>query len=403
MKLIGTTSTCIEGSACDGDIGASTRTAAIVVGPNNAIAVTNCELSALGGWGILGLDAASTTISNVSIINVGVGGISVALPVSSPEPVPSSAIRDTTVELFGQTMPAGVGIGINGNNITVERCNISGGYGNGFVASQAGGRSSGSVLRNCIVHDNGHTDDMGICDFAAIHIGGAGGINPFFIHDNVFANISAFRNGGEGIYVDVSATGFDIRRNLVYRTQSGPFYWHVNPFVPMNRNAVPLVLDNNFFVANGEPNVYALSHPGPVMQWYAYTGANVTRNIVYIAPSSRSNPSNTALVYGGKACAAEEDPGVVGQPCTESYADNFIAVASSMNLYWNGTSGDAMSATFPNGGSLTSWQTTGGPNGSMHEAGSISKDPLFEDVAANDFRLSASSPALLELGIEQLE
>jgi len=83
-----------------------------------------------------------------------------------------------------------------------------------------------------VVHDNESTDDAdGICDFGGIHLANGGSAEPIFITSNIFANITAYHNGGSGVYMDVSSNGMQVARNLVYNVTAGAMDWNVNPGV----------------------------------------------------------------------------------------------------------------------------------------------------------------------------
>ena len=62
-----------------------------------------------------------------------------------------------------------------------------------------------------------------------IHGSNAGSLLPVYITSNIFHNITAYQNGGIGVYLDVSSTGVQVERNLVYDVSAEPINWNVNP------------------------------------------------------------------------------------------------------------------------------------------------------------------------------
>jgi hypothetical protein len=139
-------------------------------------------------------------------------------------------VRNSWVRGYGLRYPAGVGVSIvKSLKGTVAHCDISGGYYNGIIFG--GTKDAGAYSRYELnrVHGNGHEADDGICDFGGIHGSNAGSLQPIWITSNIFHNITAFENGGIGIYLDVSSTGVQVERNLVYDVTASALNWNVNP------------------------------------------------------------------------------------------------------------------------------------------------------------------------------
>ena len=51
------------------------------------------------------------------------------------------------------------------------------------------------------------------------------------MRSNIFHSITAYANGGSGMYFDVSSTGWQVSRNLVYNVTNAALHWNVNPGV----------------------------------------------------------------------------------------------------------------------------------------------------------------------------
>lgn len=139
----------------------------------------------------------------------------------------------------------------------------------------------------------------------------------------------------------VSTTAAVIRRNLVYNTSSSSMTWHLNPFVLPSETAPPMLFQNNIFVKTGTSPFYAADAGRRVMlSWFGYTPANFSCNVLYVDAQS----SGVGALFGGLACARDEDPSkVVRYNCTTDYADVFDAAYMDANLYWNTSATDAHS------------------------------------------------------------
>lgn len=112
-------------------------------------------------------------------------------------------VSNCIVRGFGRIFPSAPGIAVTGQAMRVHHNDISDGLFNGIAFQTKDDAAAAAVVDFNVVHNNGHETDDGICDFGGIHFGGSGATVPYFIQDNVFANITAFQNGGEGIYADV--------------------------------------------------------------------------------------------------------------------------------------------------------------------------------------------------------
>lgn len=166
----------------------------------------------------------------------------------------------------------------------MSHCDISGGLYNGIIfgSNKDSGAYSKYVFN--IVHGNGHETDDGICDFGGIHGSAAGALLPVYITSNIFHNVTAFQNGGSGVYLDVSTTGVQVERNLVFDVSSEVIDWNVNPGVPALPypwpvGATPTRIVNNVFIADRD-NAYGRDkavkgrgNTNPAVTWTGYTPA----------------------------------------------------------------------------------------------------------------------------------
>lgn len=260
-------------------------------------------------------------------------------------------------------------------------------------------------IRSNHIHNCGHADEMGVCDFAGIHVDTAGMTLPTAqIEANVFRDITAFANGGEGIYLDVSATGNSVSKNLVFDVISSPLFWHVNPGVLMAKDAVGTNISNNVFVQNRGSPFYTgeRHHGGVVLEWWGYTKASFNHNVVAVL--DRAAKPICPVWWSGAPCAKSEDASKVGPDCKAALLDNFKHVFLGSNVYFNGTG--AASATFPGPTaakdmtvegdvSFQEWTAPGRDENSL-----IDVDPGFADPDASDFAVTGAKT--LALGIEPL-
>eukprot|EP01051_Picozoa_sp_SAG22_P016787 SAG22_NODE_2448_length_2557_cov_7.838893_1_plen_700_part_00 len=208
--------------ACDADL-AGMAPAAVSVGSAPGVAITNYTARDVGGYGIQAAHAAGIQIERSGFFGCGAGGVHIEFS-------PGARVANSFVVGFGQRYPAGVGVAVvNSPNGTVSHCDISGGLYNGLIFGSVKDSGAYSKYEFNIVHGNGHETDDGICDFGGIHGSAAGALLPVYITSNIFHNITAFQNGGSGVYLDVSTTGVQVERNLVFDVAEEAINWNVNP------------------------------------------------------------------------------------------------------------------------------------------------------------------------------
>ena len=125
----------------------------------------------------------------------------------------------------------------------------------GVVFAGGGNDDAGAFSRFVFnhVHGNGRETDDGLCDFGGYHGATGGSTLPLYMAWNVFHNITAYANGGSGMYFDVSSTAWQVSNNLVYDVTNAALKWNVNPGVPQawapGGAAAPMRFTNNVLVA----------------------------------------------------------------------------------------------------------------------------------------------------------
>eukprot|EP00054_Salpingoeca_dolichothecata_P014396 m.81247 g.81247 ORF g.81247 m.81247 type:complete len:536 (+) comp20969_c0_seq3:140-1747(+) len=212
-----------HGTACDSDL-AGGLIPMIAVDASRNFSVTNSYFAhSNGGYVVHVEDSPNFSLSHCLMEDLGGGGVSFH---SSN----FTRVNNSYVVGYGKRFAAAVGVSFSTSpNSSISFMEITGGWYNGI----AGGTSAFSHISHNHVHNNGHVDDSGICDFGAIHIGNTGETLPLFVHDNNFHNISAYQNGGAGIYIDVSSTAVQVLYIVLPLPISLPPYSldpHILPF-----------------------------------------------------------------------------------------------------------------------------------------------------------------------------
>jgi hypothetical protein len=245
------------------------------IGSSPGVYIMNYTARSVGGYGLTASHANGLEVERSAFFGCGAGGVHVQVS-------PGASIRNSYVRGFGERYPAGVGVVLTKSpNGTVAHCDISGGLYNGIVFGGTNDTGAGSRYELNVVHGNGHEADDGICDFGAIHGSNAGSLLPIYITSNVFHNITAYQNGGNGIYLDVSSSGVQVERNLVYDVAAETVKWNVNPGVPAlpypwPSSATPTRFVNNVLIAERDNEYGRLKaqkgrgNTNSAVQWTGY-------------------------------------------------------------------------------------------------------------------------------------
>lgn len=338
--------------ACDADNAAGAPPALSFT--NSAMSsVVNSSFRDVGGYAITANHATGFIASRLSIRGAGAGGVYV-------QGSNHSIVSNTWIRDFGRRQPAGAGVvSINSQHAVVEHCDISGGLWNGL---QGGGKldsAAYSAFRFNRVHGNGRETDEGICDYGGIHVSNPGAKLPGpTISDNIFFNITAFGNGGSGIYCDVSSVGMTVQRNLIYGVSYSGWTWNVNPGVqqPMGN---PMVVTDNVFVLDRQNDFYRAkgSLDNPAVTWHGYSPAIYQRNVHVVDTTAASS---RGAWMSGKPCALSEPQldgqrlagSPVAQVCNWDFGENMANSSFGNNVWFNasrGMAGGAGSNTFGGG------------------------------------------------------
>ena len=378
--------------ACDADLGASSASAIQLGHLTGAVTLHNLSFVRCTGYAVHATDAPGLSATRMLMQDMGAGGVFVSNS-------PFANVSNNVVSGFGKRIPAGVGVNVAScPNSTVSHNEIFGGLYNGLTGESPKDSGKFTNFSYNHVHSNGWGGDMGICDYSGIHVSTTGAKLPIFIAHNVFRNITAFHNGGGGIYLDVTSTAIQVEANLVHSTTYSPFQWHVNPGVPPPEGPqVPTRVTNNVFVSNAQSAFYVTKGMAAI-HWDGWTPSEFSRNVIAIDPTAAAS---TTAAFEGSSCLkflpTNTPPG-----CTDVYLNTFKRADFHSNMWWNGT--QAL-VNFPGGGdchrggcataTFREWQ------GESQGSDSVVQDPLFKDAVGGDF--TVTSPAAAKLGIVPLD
>ena len=177
---------------------------------------------------------------------------------------------------------------------------------------------------------------------------------PARVFQNLVHGGRHYNYGSEGLYTDEQASSVHVERNTLYDVGDSGLYFHCG--------------NNNTFLNNVIAGVAMQTTAGSLKS--CNRGGNPTwpdivhgftfeRNIVYVGPSPRA------------------------QVATDT---DYRNTTFRSNLYYN-ASQPLASLTWPNKTTWEAWQASG------QDRGSMLADPLFTDVARQNFTLAPSSPA----------
>lgn len=208
---------------------------------------------------------------------------------------------------------------------------IAAGWTWGYAPTQAWD----NIFEDNLIHDLGfgQLDDMG--GFYML-----GTMAGTIIRNNVIHDVTSYHYGGWGIYTDEGSSGILVENNLVYRANNGGFHQHYGR---------DNILRNNIFAlgANMELRRTRYEHINSFV---------FEKNIVYLAPQATN--------LDGK------------------WLDGNYTMGGNIFYRHGGGAVDFSRRT------LEQWQREG------HDTGSIVADPMFKNVAGDDFTLQEASPAL---------
>ncbi len=308
------------------------------------LTLENCAVSQTGEYAIaLNQGCKNNQILNCELTDLSAGGIKIGetRAFDDDEDVAShNVVRNCLIAHGGRLHPAAVGVFIGHSPFNkIEHNEIFDFYYTGISPGWSWGYNKSLSHDNEIAYNHIHQIGQGVLsDMGGIYTLGAGGNNR--LHHNLIHDVDSFSYGGWGIYFDEGTSNILAENNIVYRTKSAGFHQHYG-----KDNTVR----NNVFAFGGEAQLMR-SRPEP-----EHFTLDVNHNIVLYkdAPLLGANWSG----------------------------DNFKL---DSNLYWRA---DGKPVTFPGDLSFEQWQATG------KDKNSLVADPLFVNVAKDDFRLQPGSPA----------
>ena len=291
-------------TACDADLAAMAN-GAITVGSVANVTIVNVTIVHVGGIGVRANNAPGLFVSHVGVFGAGAGGLFLAS-------CPGALVNNSIVRGFGQRHRAASGVHVTQSPFaSVDHNEITEGFSNGLTG---GGKFDGGVgtsFDSNLVHGNGWAGDDGICDYGGIHLGTTGSVRPTHITNNAFWNITAYNNGGSGIYMDVSSTAIEVRGNLVHSTAYAPIEWHINPGVSPAPGAAPTRIINNVFVSSGT-NAYYTSKGGAALYWDGLSPSVFEHNVVVV---NATTAPQVQWLFTGVTCA-RDFPSNASSTCT---------------------------------------------------------------------------------------
>ena len=318
------------------------------------VAFEDCSFRNLGTWAIqLGKSTQQSRIIGCTLRDLGGGGIKLgdgAIAKVEAEGTFGNEITDCEIANAGQMFPSAVGIWLGqgyDNRIAHNHIHdilysgISAGWTWGYDESL----NRGNVIeRNRIHHIGKRADGEGplLADMGAIYL--LGGRQGTIVRDNVIHDVQGLRLGW-GIYLDEGCSDVLVEHNLVYRTTHGGFHLHYGR---------DNVVTNNVFALGRDVQIYRSRDE-------AHLGFRFERNIVYWTAG----------------------------PLTQGGGNKLMA---SNNLY-----GGIAPGNFRVGDQTwEQWRAAG------QDEGSIFADPMFADLAKDNFTLQPGSPAE-RLGFKPLD
>lgn len=315
---------------------------------------TRCEFSHTGGYGIWFRDAcADSSLTHCLLEDLGGGGVRIG-----NTQMPDNArlthhitVEDCILRQGGRRYPSACGVFLaHAADCVVRHCDISDFYYTGISAGWVWGYTPSPSKRNRFDFNHIHHLGWGVLsDMGGFY--GLGRAEGTTISNNHIHDVASYRYGGWGLYTDEGSTGVTMENNLVHDTSESTFHQHYGKWNQVSNNI--FAFGRKAQIQRTRPEKHAS---------FAYE-----RNIVvYDIP----------VLLDGTGYNWE----------TGTYE-------MRNNLYWN-------SAGLPvkfHDTDLAGWQKRTG-----HDEGSLVADPLFENLAARDFRLKPDSPAL-KLGFKPFD
>ncbi len=317
--------------------------------------IEDCVFTRLGGYAIeLGRGCQRFRIVGNEMSDLGGGGIRVGeqrVRTAAADLCEGHAITDNHIFNLGVIYPPAVGVFIlqSGNN-RIAHNHIHDLYYTAISLGWNWGYQETPCHHNVVEFNHLHDIGKGVLsDMGAVYTLGIQ--KGTVIRNNVIHDVNAFTYGGWGLYTDEGSSDIILENNLVYRCKSAGFHQHYGR-------------DN--LVRN---NIFALNREHQLMRTREEEHLSFTfeRNIVYFESGQLlgSNWKNDQFRMNG-------------------------------NLYFDARP-EALPETMRfSEATLADWRKRG------HDVNSEIADPLFTNIKALNFRLTANSPAM-RLGFRPLD
>ncbi len=296
-------------------------------------AVTDCDISRVGQYGIEIGTGTSILVKGNTIHDMGAGGIK--LHAGDHNLITRNHIYD-----LGHTYPSAVGVWVGNSGHNMISCNhIHDLFYTGISVGWNWGYGPTKTQENIIEHNHIHNIGRGLLsDMGGIYTLGVS--DGTVIRYNLIHDVQSFNYGGWGIYLDEGSTHMLVENNIVYRVKTGGFHQHYG-----KENII-------------RNNIFAFSKQGQIQR---------TRQEGHLSFTFEHN----VVVW---------DEGVLftgnwDDPATYKIDNNIYWALKEANWF------DTYKGT-----QFTKWQQPG------RDEHSMLVDPQFLDPAHGDFRLSESSP-----------
>lgn len=314
--------------------------------------IEDCAFSQLGGYAVeIGRGGQGIRVRRCEVVDGGTGGVRIGETTKRDDPFDanhSNEVSDCELHKLGRIFAPAIGVFIlqTGTNLVSHNrihdlyyTAVSVGWNWGYQETPC----RANIVEFNHMHDigQGRLSDMGAVYTLGIQRGTV-------IRNNLIHDVNAFTYGGWGLYTDEGSTDILLENNVVYRCKSAGFHQHYGR---------DNIVRNNIF-AFGKEHQLMRTREEP------HNSFTFEKNIVYFDSGDLlgSNWSNEKFV-------------------------------TDHNVYFDARTGSKV--TFK-GATLEQWQARG------HDKSSLIADPLFVDVAKNDFQLRQESPAL-RLGFKPID